>query len=151
MGSSIHRRDITREDIYVLARFCHALTKVESLGGGYSVVWEVGTIEMWLPVWYQSGMGWQISRYKQFVKKAVAIEKGDMRRICSYLGIREPVLLRLLFKFSMLAVVPGSSLFQPRFRMPFYGIPIDMIGAGPFSRVEEGLILEKRRALGGFK
>lgn len=150
MGSSIHRRDISRDDIYVLARFCRALDMVQGCGG-VPIVWELGTLEIWLPVWYQSGLGWQISRYKPFVKEAIGIEKGDMRRICRYLGIREPVLLHLLFKFSMLAVVPGTSLLKPKFRLPFDGVPLGMVGAGPSSRIEEGFVLERRRALGGFK
>lgn len=149
--STIHRKDITRGEMHLLARFSHALNTLTNEVGN-SLVWQIGECSVWLPVWYQSVGGWQLSNYKQFKKEMIGIQKQDMRRIARYMRIRECELIKLLFKFSILAVTPGKlSMEKPRFRMSFYGTPLNWGGGAPTSLIKDSFVLEKRRALGGFR
>lgn len=149
--STIHRKDITGGEMYLLARFSHALDTLSDEVGN-SLVWEIGACEVWLPVWYLSAGGWQLSNYKKFTKEIIGIQKHDMRRIARYMRVRECELVKLLFRFSILAVVAErSTSAKPRFRMSFYGVKSSWGGGAPTSLIKDAFVLEKRRALGGFR
>lgn len=150
MGKTTHRRDITMEDFTTLAKFGAALRNVHTEFGD-TVVCQLGTVKMLLPVWHLTGAGWVLADYKQYQREAIGIAKADMRMVCNYLRMPEPKLLATLYRLSMLGVTPDTTdNGKPRFRMPFTGT---YGGEHPFvSSAKEGFIIEKRRALiGGFK
>jgi len=150
MATTLHRHDIDHKDFKLLAQFCHALKKLEDCNG-LALYLELGTTELTLPVWYQSGTGWQLSRYKAFAKEAIGIETQEFRRICRYLKVNEAHLVDVLFRFSMLAVAPGQKHTESRkFRQSFAGKRkgawFDDEAATSF-----GFVLEQRRAEGNFR
>lgn len=149
MGTTVHRRDITHADFSLLARFCHALTVLDGFAGT-SVYWELGKVPMTLPIWFLAGSGWTLAGYKVFTREAIWLETSVFRRICRYLQVKEPQLVDLLFRLSMLSVVSGQQLHEPRrIRQPFTGKLAD--DAGRKSSVPDGFVIERRRATGGFR
>lgn len=150
MATTLHRDDIDHKDFKLLAQFCHALKTLEDCNG-LALYWELGTTELALPVWYQSGTGWQLSRYKMFSKDAIGIETQEFRRICRYLKVKEAHLVDVLFRFSILAVAPGQKLSDPRkYRQSFAG---RRKGAwfDDEATTGFGFVLEQRRAEGDFR
>lgn len=146
--TSLHRKDISKADFQLLARLCYAL---QVLQGDFGLLpFLLGIVEMWLPVWYRAGDGWRLAGYRPFKREAYGIETADMRRIRRYLKVREADLISMLFRLSMLAVTPSQKISDPpRFRMEFYGVPIDYYGAQPLHSF--GFIIERRRADGQFR
>jgi hypothetical protein len=150
MKKSIHRKDITFEDIKLLARFNAALKNVTLLGGG-SVIWLLGTIIINLPDWYQTGGSWKIAKFKAFEREAIGIERNGLRLVCAYMQVEEATLLNLLMKFTMLGVEPLQSTPEKLVRrMKFFGVRKDYEGfSAPEWRV--GYVIEMRRTDGAFR
>lgn len=149
MSRTLHRRDISRDELYLLARFCHALQTIERDNG--RLPWHLGLVEIWLPVWYQLGKGWEIAAYKPFKKEAIGLEVWAFRLVCRYLCVKEAVLVRTLYRLSILAVIPRLNFNdRPKFRMDFFGQPISLVGCAEPSH-EFGFVLERRRCEGNFK
>lgn len=147
--NTLHRKDICSVEFRLLAGFCRALQVLED--GNGRLPWVLGEVEMWLPVWYLAGNGWQLSTYRPFVREAFGIETRAMRRICRYLRVNEAQLIGTLYRLSMLAVVPGQGILEPpRFRMSFFGIEIDYEGVAPPMQ-SHGFVIERRRAEGKFR
>jgi hypothetical protein len=149
MSKTTHRKDITTEDFKLLAQFSAALHNVRTPWCD-TVVCQLGVVLMLLPVWHRTGDGWVLAAYKEYEREAIGIAKPDMRIVCNYLNISQPTLLNMLYRLSMLGVVPGTSVFdKPRFRMPFTG---RFEGTKPFvSSTSQGFIIEKRRSSGLFR
>lgn len=145
----LHRKDLSESDFRLLALFCFGLQKLEDETGA-SIYWMLGEIPLLLPVWYLSGSGWQFSSYKSYTYQAIWIETRHFRRIGKYLQLPEEVLINMLYRFSMIAVVPDQkNSDKPKFRQPTWrdtpdGWKQDVGG-------ELGFLLEARRALGKFR
>lgn len=147
--STLHRRDIDFLDLQRLARFCRALQILKDESG--HLPWILGTVEMWLPLWYSAGKDWKFSKFRPFHREAFGIPTASMRRICRYLGIRESELIHLLFRLSMLAVTPKNPTSEDcLYRMPFTGVPIDRV-ALTLPEGNHGFVIERRRAEGHFR
>jgi hypothetical protein len=151
----MHRKDITSDDFRLLAQFCIALQKLLSRQAEPGACfYELGVSYLCLPVWYKSVSEWKIKHYKTFAIEAIGIELVDFRNITRYIGVKECQLIDLLFRFSMLGIVPESHIgrTKPKFRMPFTGTRLLSDGT-PRCYVfgHEGFVIEKRRAMGGFK
>lgn len=116
-----HRKDMQHMDFYVLSRFVHAIRQV--CINSRCPALELGTITMLLPTWYLSGAGWGLAGYREYTEPAFGIPRNHMQTMCDYLGIEMRVVLDVLFRFSMLAVVPGTLAtdLKPRFRMGYSG------------------------------
>ncbi len=147
--NTLHRRDITAGDFRLLAAFCAALNVLEDEMGG-SIYWTLGVVTLILPVWFLSGNGWQLSRYKPFDRQALWIETRQFRRVCNYINAGESAVVGLLYRMSILGVIADQKLLdRPRFRQPTWrntpdGWKQDVGG-------ELGFLLEARRALGEFR
>lgn len=147
--TSQHRKDLGESDFRILALFCFALQKLEDETGA-SLYWLLGEIPLLLPVWYESGNGWQFSSYKCYTCQAIWIETQYFRRICKYLQLPESLLVKTLYRFSMIAVVQNQkSSDKSKFRQPTWRSSPD--GWKQDAEGELGFILEARRALGGFR
>lgn len=149
MSTTVHRKDISAQDFNLLARFCTALQTLQGLNG--LLAWCLGEVTMLLPVWYKSGNTWRLSHYKEFQREAIGIETADFRLVCRYIECRESVMIDILFRMSILAVVPGQRMLEKkRFRQEFIGTPVSRVGSvAPTSCI--GFVLEKRRSDGGFR
>lgn len=148
MGRTLHRRDISSSEFNLLARFCYALNTLQDNDGRLPC--DLGVTEIWLPVWYKAG-NWKLAIYKSFRMEAIGLEITKFRRICKYLNVKEAELIRTLHKFSILSVVAGQKYYDsPKFRMPFWGQPIDSVGS-VIATFDIGFVLEKRRAMGAFR
>ncbi len=146
---SLHRKDLVASDFRILALFCYALQKLEDETGA-SLYWLLGEIPLLLPVWYLSGNGWQFSAYKSYTCQAIWIETRHFRRIGKYLQLPEPLLIKTLYRFSILAVVPDQKNWdKPKFRQPTWRNTPD--GWRQDADGELGFLLEARRALGDFR
>jgi len=154
MSSTLHRRDIGRDELLLLAHFSRVIQNLQpdsSLTFALGSVYVVGLVEVLLPVWYQAGSGWRLSTYKPFKIEVIGIETATFRRICRYLHVKESVLVNCLFRLSMLAVVRGQRNYDPpRFRMRFIGEFKGYEGCCPPEEAF-GFIVERRRAEGNFK
>ncbi|MCM0082970.1 hypothetical protein L4X63_15355 [Geomonas sp. Red32] len=151
MGT-LHRKDIIKDDLTLLARFSHALTVVAIFGR--TPVYEVGEITLWLPVWKLAEDGsWQLDKYKTRLVPAIGITKNGMRLVSRYLQVKKSELIRVLFKLSVISVAAGChSNHKPEFRQNFRGESIDSYGFEPPELIRHGYLFEKRRAtLGGFR
>lgn len=147
--STLHRRDIDSSDLQLLAKFCRALQVLTDQNG--HLPWVLGTMEMWLPLWFSTGKDWRFSQFRPFERQAFGLPTASMRRICSYLRIRESELIHLLFRLSMLAVTPKHTTSEDcLYRMPFTGVPIERNGLAP-PTVNHGFVIERRRAEGNFR
>lgn len=145
----LHRKDLGESDFRMLALFCYALQKLEDETGA-SLYWLLGEIPLLLPVWYLSGNGWQFSAYKSYTCQAIWIETRHFRRIGKYLQLPEPLLIKTLYRFSMLSVVPDQkNLDKPKFRQTTWRSSPD--GWKQDAEGELGFLLEARRALGDFR
>lgn len=148
--ASRHRSDITFDDLTMLARLVSALKKVPYRF--YSPLYELGEYDMLLPLWVLTGNGWQVSHYREIRQEAIGIPRNAFIHVCrNYLKESPGRVLRVLFKFSMLSVVPGTKVGdEPQFRQPFYGVLLDDWEGGE-KYVKAGFIIEKRRITGGFR
>jgi hypothetical protein len=148
-----HRTDISAEDMKLLVCFTYALQVV--FINNCSPVYVLGEVPMLLPYWFVSGDGWKLSSYKEVNQAAIGLSRNAMKHICEeYLHVPVKVMLDVLWRLAMVAVVPGTTVYDPpRFRMPFDGIPRDLSEWGYVERkhVREGFIIEQRRAEGGFR
>lgn len=143
--STRHRRDIGISDFQQLAQFSRALHVIKRPDIP-SIVWLLGERELWLPVWYLADT-WRLSAFKPFQEEAIGIETCDFRRVSRYLRIKEPELIALLFRLSIISVQPGLSKFdKPSFRMPLGSISNSQEGS---TNIREGFVLERRRTLDG--
>lgn len=148
MPETLHRTDIISDDFRILAQFCAALNTLSK--DDNKLLWYLGEVMMFLPVWCKSAGKWRLSRYKGFRKEAIGIETADFRRICRYLDIREPMLIRTLFRMSILSVSRWQSVIdRPRFRQDFVDVPYDMIDCE--AACYTGFVLEMRRCEGSFR
>ena len=163
---TLHRRDVTHVDFFVMARFIHALITVKAaveVGTGQNspvttrmpLVTDMGKQILNLPVWRKTGAIWQQEGYKPFEKDAIAIAVPMMHAIVRYLGIRESAIVNALFNFSMISVDmltgnEGKRSFRQRFRgkliNPRDGQPLNIqcetiVGIETMS----AFILEKKR------
>jgi hypothetical protein len=145
MSETLHRKDISSADFTLLARFCRALQILQTDHVSELALF-LGQIRLFLPVWYNPAGFWRLSRYKEFNKEAIGIDTADFRRICRYLMVKENVLVNTLYRLSMLAVLPYQSVLDPpKFRQQFYGV-MEIMPSSHF-----GFVIERRRAMGGFK
>lgn len=147
-----YRKDITSSDILLLARFASALNKV--CINTYSPVFELGVVSMLLPFWYATGETWKVSSYKYVEQEAIGLSRNGMIQVCrDYMRVPVADMLELLHKLSIVAVVGGTYVDdKPKYRQPFSGIPRDEVEWGGIVQfVPAGFIIEKRRAIGGFK
>jgi len=136
------------DDFSLLARFCHALANLTDFNG-IPLYWELGEVEMTLPVWSLADSGWTLAKYKLFTHEAIGLEMAAFRRLCRYLRVHEHVLIDLLFRLSMLAVAPGQTMTGPRrFRQGFHGRRKGTWYAD--NAAGFGLVIERRRAEDGF-
>lgn len=148
MPATLHRRDISSADFALLARFSRAIEILQT--DDDELVWYLGQIRLFLPVWYNTAGFWRLSRYKEFNKEAIGIDTADFRHICRYLMVKENVLVNTLYRLSMLAVLPYQSVLDPpKFRQEFWGVTYTTLSKRPCSHF--GFIIESRRAMGGFK
>jgi hypothetical protein len=111
----------------------------------------LGETEMFLPIWFPTASGWKIAGIKPFVREAVGIETGALRKMCRHLKVREAALVNTLFRFSMLSTIPGQKYYEaPKFRMPFFG---DIKGFEGYAPPCDGFgfIVERRRLEGNFR
>jgi hypothetical protein len=105
MGGKRLRTDLSPADFFLLSRFAYALGKLRRKYGFY-IIWQLGEQDLWLPLWRQDDNGiWSFDKLKQFRMEAVAIEPRDFKRICKYMNIIEPHLIKLLFKAGVLALI----------------------------------------------
>ena len=150
-----HRSDICFADLTLLACFAHALDRV--FIHSFSPVFELGEYDMLLPLWFQGGGDWKLSTYRIFKQQAIGLSHNGMVQVCrDYMKVPMVQVLNLLYKLSMLSVIDGTQVDdKPRFRQPFSGIPreyIDWDDADSMRKhVRQGFIIEKRRAVGGFR
>ena len=153
--ASRHRSDITSSDLLLLARFASALNKVFIFM--FSPVYELGTVDMVLPLWYLAGGEWKVSSYRVFTQEAIGLSRNGMIQLCrDYMKVPLIEVLELLHKLSMIAVVPGTSADdKPQFRQPFSGIRWDLLddldSEHMIDHIPAGFIIEKRRSCGGFR
>jgi hypothetical protein len=146
---TIHRDDFKAADFMGLAQLFSALWSLEDKDG-FSIFRRQGEISLMLPVWYKAGSSWRLSRYKLFNREAIWIDTKNFRRTCNYLRMKEPMLIDLLYRFSILAVVPSQQLSdRPRFRQP--NRLSQTVSSQLTVNVELGFMLECRRALGDFR
>lgn len=129
---TLHRRDVSHLDFYVVARFIHALMTVKAAvavvnGTGSPVrtrlplVADLGRQELNLPVWRKVGNDWQAAGYQLFEKEALALAVPMMHCIVRYLGVKESAIIGALYNLSMIAVAisahsDGQRYFRQRFR-----------------------------------
>jgi len=147
--STLHRRDISGADFTLLSKFCAALLFLE--GPNLKLPWKLGEVVMLLPVWYLSGTEWRLANYKECRREALGIMVSDFRRICHYIRVSEFRMVDTLFRMSMISVVKGQRLSErPKFKMPFFGVPISLEWSGEESDAF-GYVIERRRADGGFR
>lgn len=149
-----HRKDLTQADFQMLASFCHALEVV--FINTYSPVYELSVLNLKFPTWFVSGGGvWKLAGYREYQEPAIGISKNHMEQVCSgYLGLSMNDVLNTLYKFSILAVTPDTQATdtKPHFRQPFTGIRREYYGMiDEREHIKHGFILEKRRAIGGFR
>lgn len=147
--ATVHRRDMRSSDFRLLADLSRAYSiNNPDSPTSFGPVYELGLVEMTLPVWYKAGSGWQLSQYRQFAQQAIGIETAVFRRMCRYIQYKESIVVQTLFKFSMLAVIDGQKLYEgPRFRMPFL-VESDVPWLGD---TRFGFVVERRRLEGKFK
>jgi hypothetical protein len=149
MRTTIHRRDIRSEEFTLLARFCWALQHLD--GWNCKIPYVLGRVEMRLPVWQASGLGWRLNKYKNFTRDALGIEVSDFRRICRYLQVGESEMIKTLYRLSMLSVVRGQMrVDKPKFKMKFTGVHSGWEG-DILSDEVFGFVIERRRAEGHFR
>ena len=153
--SSMHRKDITSDDFRLLAQFCIALKKLSShQQEPGACFYELGLHDLYLPIWHKFATTWTIKCYKKYRIEAIGVETVDFRNIARYVGVKESRLVDVLFRLSMLGIVPESHIgrIRPKFRMLFEGTRLLSDGT-PRCYVfgHEGFVIEKRRAMGGFK
>ena len=146
---TVHRKDMTSQDFNLLARFCFAITSRHGFWG--QLPFELGIVPMRVPVWARDGGLWKLASFKNVNQEALGIATCDFRRTCNYLQVKESSMVKTLFKFSILGVVPDQRPYQKlKFRQPFTGVEIDAIVLD--DRIDgEGFILERRRAEGNFR
>lgn len=148
MSETIHRRDINPGDFRILAKFCGAMNKLSQ--DNAELLYYLGEVLMFLPVWYKSAGDWRLSKYKGFKNEAIGIATADFRRICRYMDMKEPVVINTLFRMSIVAVAGWqSTLDKPRFRQDFAGVPYSMLEGDVVCY--EGFVLEMRRCEGAFR
>jgi len=153
MATTVHRKDMSATDFKLLARFSALIQHYDHYGikMNFGTIYSLGMFRMLLPVWISKYDGWKLDRYKDFRQEAIGIELYTLRNMCRYLDVKECVMVNTLFRFSMLAVAPQKKINdKPKFRIPFVG---SVLG---FERIVEpdeciGFVIEKRRAMGGFK
>lgn len=140
-----HRKDLSFADFSLLARFCHSLN--EACSKSPCAVYDLGEYTLHLPVWYQAAGIWQLSAYKEFTEEAIGISRNTMEQVCKG-TMRE--MLPLLYLFSMLSVTADTQVgdLKPLFRQQFSG---KRWNSNQMEFIKAGFILEKRRALGGFR
>ena len=150
-----HRKDMTQMDFYWLARFCHALTVVAINNQSPFLV--LGIRTSLFPTWFIAAGVWKLAGYKEYSEPAIGISRNHMQTVCDFIGIDMKAMLELLYRFSMLAVIPGSNHTDPKplVRMPFNGIPPEYfdfdIAKEMTVHVKGGFVIEKRRAMGEFR
>jgi len=150
-----HRTDISFADLTVLAQFILALDRV--FINSDSPVYDLGETEMLLPLWIEGENGWELTAYKVFRQQALGISRNGMIHTCKdYLQIPMRDVLDVLYRLSMLAVVPGTRVGEkPPFRLSFDGSSrsdANIFGPGYRTKfVKEGFIIEKRRIVYGFR
>ena len=153
MAATIHRKDMTAADLHLLAMFSYLIQRYDhySIKMNFGLIYTLGAVKMLLPVWHRSANMWRLERYKEFTQEAIGVDVSTLRNVCRYLGVKECVLVNTLYRFSMLSVVPGQKSYErPKFRIPFYGAVLGIEGiAEPDECI--GFVIEKRRAMGGFK
>jgi hypothetical protein len=118
--------------------------------GEEELLWYLGEVKLYLPVWFSSAGTWRLSRYKEFTQEAIGISTADFRRICRFIGVKEPIVINVLYRLSMLAVTGCQSVLdRPKYRQEFYGLPFRDLGDELMSSF--GFILEMRRCDGAFR
>jgi hypothetical protein len=148
MPETLHRKDISAIEFKILAMFCAALNRLQE--DDLELLWYLGEVKMFLPVWAKAGGEWRLSRYKEFTKESIGIQTADFRRICRYMAVKEHVVIRVLFRLSMLAVAGRHSVLdRPRFRQGFFGVPYSDVAGEPCFYT--GFTLEMRRCEGFFR
>jgi hypothetical protein len=116
------------------------------------IFWDLGEVEMTLPVWYMAGDGWTLSGYKVFSKAAIGLETYEFRRVCKYLRVREHELINLLFRLSMLSVVQGQQISEKRqLRQQFKGRRKGEFADNSPLGTAFGFVIERRRSEGKFR
>lgn len=153
MAATVHRKDMCAADFNLLARFSTLIQRYDhySMSLNFGLIYSLGLVRMLLPVWYRTGNIWRLDRYREFVQEAIGIEVKTLRGMCRYLQVSESVLVGTLYRFSMLAVVPRQKNYErPKFRMPIVG---DVLGLEGLVEPDRGIgfVIEKRRAIGGFR
>lgn len=145
--ATLHRKDMGSGDFVVLANFVKGLNKVKGYG---TPIYDLGKFELWLPHWTHSDHGWQVQSYKPHISEAIGIPGNSFRSICRYLNCSKSSLIEMLFSFSMISVSPDmNSTSGLRFRQKFEGTIIDSDISLQSSA--DGYVIEKRRAVGGFR
>lgn len=146
--STIHRRDITSDELRIVADFTRAI-QILSVSNK-RLVWDLGEVKMILPVWNLAYAGWRLANYKQFGKKAIGILVPDFRRICRYIRVSESQMINTLYRMSMISLVPGQTISgKLKFKQLFPNIPRELIWLDPAAG--RGFIIEQRRAKGNFR
>lgn len=148
---TLHKRDVTLEEYFVVARFAFALTRV-TVPGAYRIpqVLDLGNRDLHLPEWYKTGEGWKVDNYKARNKEALGIPVAMMRAISRKLGISESMILKALHSLSMISVDLYTIAEGPRrYRQLFSGKLINPVDGNPLNfapfKDVEGFVLDKKR------
>ncbi|TWJ16891.1 hypothetical protein [Geobacter argillaceus] len=150
MSTTVHRKDMTSADFTLLAKFSRALVNSTALFGK-QMVHELPVDYMQLPVWRKTADGWQVAGVRAFHSERIGISVNDFRRICRYLQEKESIVVGVLFRLSMIDVLTYSETTgKKELRQRFPDLTKPIIN-GVCSWVDDGFVLEKRRALGAFK
>lgn len=103
--TTLHNRSVTKEELYIVARFIHGLTRVVVPKYQIPRVLELGVVVLRLPIWSKEGDGWHHAGYEFFKREALGVTVEMMRAIERYTGITESSMLAALHSLSMIAVL----------------------------------------------
>lgn len=149
---TLHRRDVSYREFYVVARFIQALMTVKvavtiasttdsPVKTRLPLVADLGLQGLNLPVWRKVGTEWQLTGYKYFEKEAIAVAVPMMRCIVRYLGIKESAIISFLYNLSMIpVVVPTGKEGQRYLRQPFRGKLINPRDGQPLNVSPETIV-----------
>lgn len=149
--TTLHNRDVTSEEFYLVARFIVALIDVIVPKNKIPLLLDIGTHDLRLPVWRKTGGGWVLANYEIFTKEAYGLPVPMMRAISRKLSLGENQILNALHSLSMIGVdIITNPMEGPRrYRQNLNGILVNPVDGQPLSTTQvqniEGFKLDKKR------
>lgn len=149
--TTLHKREVTKEEFYIVARFIFALTHVIVPLYKMPLLLDIGITDLRLPVWRKTGDGWKLADYQVFSKEAFGLPVPMMRAISRKLSIGENLILDALHSLSMISVDMLTSATEGprRYRQTFGGKFVNPSDCQPLSvkpiQNVEGFVLDKQR------